>query len=399
MSTCKQISTQDQHFKFSKVVSPCQAFNHVQDYFNNEISPLYGDQKKALDKIAKGTDRSCEILTSTSSDDELGIIVYKDSLSNEFSSLGFSKSFEIKTLFVINPQKNSGKRIATKLLRHIAKNAVDQKACSVFVTVSSAKPESLAFFLNYGFRIEKISKNHYIEGLDEYFLFHSAPQKLLTSITLELLAKTKTYSFSLTKTTSDELYFKTIEKLILEWYFQGESKSRIARDLNHFLGIKLDTFYIDEALSKLLKHNLKWQTPSLSKNYSIIFLNPLYTSKKLEKLIGYILVGITPDGERHLLGCCPAKSQPKTYWSDVFSELKKRGLKNVNIICGTTEFELPLNLQRIFSNTKIVYSNALRKWSPSQFLPKSVCEELIEELTLLNEISMKAQLFRQVSSL
>lgn len=90
-------------------------------FFNHDIAPLYGDQKKALKKIFDGKDRTCEVLTSADDQEELGIIVHKDALTDEFSELGFDHAFEIKTLVVINPERNSGKRVASHLLHRIGK--------------------------------------------------------------------------------------------------------------------------------------------------------------------------------------------------------------------------------------------------------------------------------------
>lgn len=164
-------------------------FSRIHDYFVHHITPLYGDQKNSLAKIYEGSDRVCELFQDPKSEEDLGFIVYKTWLSNEFTELGFSNTLEIKTLFVVNAKTNSGRRVASKMLLRIAEYAISHSAEAIAVTVSSGKAESLAFFLYSGFKIEAIKKNFYVHGLDEFFLFHSNPKSLVQYVRKKILEK------------------------------------------------------------------------------------------------------------------------------------------------------------------------------------------------------------------
>ena len=333
-------------------------------------------------------DRTSEVLFSSENQNELGIIVYKKALSNEFSGIGFSNTFEIKTLFVIDPLKNSGKKNASKLLKHIAKKAVDQDAKSIFVTVSSAKPETLAFFLAHGFRIAEKRKSLYVEGLDEYFLFNPSPQKLLNTITFELLAKHRIRTTPLCKTHSDAFSPTTVQKVILSSFLSGNSSSRTIKNVQNHFGVQVETTDIQDAIDDFEHANLKWQSPELSSEYSIVFINPFFAQKGDSNEVGYLLVGISPLGKRHILGCCPTKSS-KCYWLSMFHRLKQQGVHKIHIICGPDEVALPSTLNRLFRSVRINYSKALKKWYPEHLSPKSLNQELINEMKLIKDLSVE----------
>ena len=140
----------------------------VREVFKKSIEPLYGPQDDALDKISRSEGRKCRLLREENQ--YKGLVVYKTQLSDEFRTLGISQSVEIKTLLVINSEKNSGKGIGTKLLNKVIKFAQDLRAHAVHVTVSENRTDSLAFFKNKKFVIQKTFPDKYKKGVSEHLL-------------------------------------------------------------------------------------------------------------------------------------------------------------------------------------------------------------------------------------
>jgi len=137
------------HFESVKDGSPY--FSLVAQEFHSVIAPIYGDQKIALDKIAAGTDRVCEVLLNNISNEIAGILVYKLDPTDEFSSYNIYGGLEIKTLFVVNAATQSGRGIGSQLINRVIQVAQDVKFNSIVVTVSSEKLESQEFFLKKKF--------------------------------------------------------------------------------------------------------------------------------------------------------------------------------------------------------------------------------------------------------
>jgi hypothetical protein len=94
--------------KFKKVCKRSSAFFSVKKYFNEVIKPLYGDQIYALKQIGKSIDRKCELFYEN--DEEVGMLVYKTLLTNEYAEMGIEKALEIKL------QKEEQKRFLLHLL-------------------------------------------------------------------------------------------------------------------------------------------------------------------------------------------------------------------------------------------------------------------------------------------
>lgn len=142
----------------------------VSEIFQRILLPLYGSQEKALKQIGEGADRRCYLLYE--GEIPVGVIVFKTVLSNEFASFGIKNSIEIKTLFVVNSEENSGKGLGTDLVKKVIAEAEALKLGheSLHVTVSESKGDSLKFFKKKGFNVVHSWKGRYKEGVTEYLL-------------------------------------------------------------------------------------------------------------------------------------------------------------------------------------------------------------------------------------
>ncbi|MCC5832536.1 MAG: hypothetical protein JJU12_05790 [Chlamydiales bacterium] len=164
-------------------------FNRVRNYFKEKIEILYGNQDSALIKIAQGSDRKCLLLSYSGED--VGLLAYKKELNHEY---GLRQAFEIKTLFVINPEKNSGRKIATHLLFKASVEALKKHAKYIFVTASSQRPEVIQFFLKRGFKIKKSLLHYHDNDSTEFLLVHNSPALLFFNLTKKLSCTLKSSS-------------------------------------------------------------------------------------------------------------------------------------------------------------------------------------------------------------
>jgi len=140
----------------------------VLENFNTVIAPIYGNQANALDKIAQKKDRICELLFKEKI--PVGLLVYKNILSNEHSQYGINQSIEVKTLMVIDSNNNSGKGLGTDLINRVQSVAETLKAQYIHVTVSETKEDALAFFQKKNFKTQYAFDSLYKKGVTEYLL-------------------------------------------------------------------------------------------------------------------------------------------------------------------------------------------------------------------------------------
>ncbi|MEI6241895.1 MAG: hypothetical protein WCP39_00630 [Chlamydiota bacterium] len=80
----------------------------------------------------------------------VGLIVYKNELQNEY---GFEKALELKTLFIFNPDKNSGHGFGSKLFQRIDNIAQEKGTSIVYCTASSKVDDSIKCAIKNGYQI------------------------------------------------------------------------------------------------------------------------------------------------------------------------------------------------------------------------------------------------------
>ncbi|OJV09339.1 MAG: hypothetical protein BGO14_03170 [Chlamydiales bacterium 38-26] len=153
----------------------------LKNIFVKTLTPLYGSQEDAINKILLSKDRVCHLLYENT--DPVGVIVFKKILTDEFAEMGIKRSIEIKSLFVVNSANNSGRGLGSRLLNKVIEESrkLRLQHDSLHVTVSETKKESLMFFLNKEFDIKYMWKGRYKENVIEYLLCRSEKQKLQDS--------------------------------------------------------------------------------------------------------------------------------------------------------------------------------------------------------------------------
>ena len=152
-------------------------YDNVKELFEEVIAPIYGNQDTALQKIASAQDRTCVLLIDDSEDVKqiLGVLVYKTFPVQEFSSNGIPSALEIKTLFVVNAEKNSGRGIGTQLINKVFSHAQsNEQFQNIVVTVSEKKTDALRFFKYKGFEIIDSWTDAYQKGTTEHLLSKKA---------------------------------------------------------------------------------------------------------------------------------------------------------------------------------------------------------------------------------
>lgn len=143
-------------------------FAIVTNLFTTVIEPLYGDQTSALQKIASAKDRECQLMYCGR--EVVGLMVYKITSTTELTHHGIPNSLELKTFFLVNPAKNSGKGLGTKMFRRLEATTRLRGFRYIHVTVSEEKPESFQFFTKREFAVLETWDGKYKPGIHEHLM-------------------------------------------------------------------------------------------------------------------------------------------------------------------------------------------------------------------------------------
>jgi len=178
IQTCHSLKTAPA-VRFVPCNGKTENFSAVSRILQGRLAPLYGDQHLSVEKIRQSTDRRCEILLSE--EDPVGVLVYKYFPTNEFAKEGIDRSIEIKTLFLIHPERDSGRGFGSLLLKRVERYATEYfQAKGVHVTVSEMQKDSVGFFQKKGFKEMARWEGKYQKGVKESLLFKklcSCPEK------------------------------------------------------------------------------------------------------------------------------------------------------------------------------------------------------------------------------
>jgi len=129
---------------------------------------------------------------------------------------------------------------------------------------------------------------------------------------------------------------KALTLAIMEMYVQGVSTRKVKKITEELCGLDISRSQVSNLAKGLDEEIAIWRARPLKKNYLYLVVDARYEDIRSGLHVtsqGVLLVvGISDDGYRELLGVWNADSENEQSWSQVFRELKKRGLKGIEYI-------------------------------------------------------------------
>lgn len=127
------------------------------------------------------------------------------------------------------------------------------------------------------------------------------------------------------------------------------SKGMTTRDIQDFLqdlyGIEISPSLISRLTDRLLPRIEEWQSRPLKEVYVMAWLDCLFykireENKVINKAI-YVIVGLTGDGHKEILGFWISQKESSSFWVGVLNDLKSRGVRDIFIFSmdGLAGFE------------------------------------------------------------
>lgn len=142
---------------------------------------------------------------------------------------------------------------------------------------------------------------------------------------------------------------KPMDRLVMSLYAKGMTN----RDINAVVEEIYGKSYSPEQVSLITKEveeeRLAWEKRPLKRRYLAIFVDCLYVSlrrgDKVSKDAVYVVCGIDDEGYRDILGFYIGASESATFWKEVLTDLKQRGVQQVLLFVfdGLTGLEAVVN--------------------------------------------------------
>ena len=158
-------------------------------------------------------------------------------------------------------------------------------------------------------------------------------------------------------TTATDIRAKELTAVMGQWIFRFPRIANLR--LNHMLsanvrrishpltrksslwdiyGFEASEGFISDVTDKILPQIEDWQKRPLSEIYPVLYIDAIHYSVRdngvIRKLAAYVILGINLDGQKEVLTIQVGDNESAKYWLSVLNELKKRGVKDILILCA-----------------------------------------------------------------
>jgi transposase-like protein len=126
---------------------------------------------------------------------------------------------------------------------------------------------------------------------------------------------------------------KALLLAILQMYWEGVSTRKVRAITEELCGLEISKSQVSALSQQLDEEIQRWRERPLERSYPYLVVDACYEKVRRGGQVvsqGVLLVvGISPEGYREILGVWVADSENETSWSEVFAELSRRGLQGV----------------------------------------------------------------------
>jgi len=145
---------------------------------------------------------------------------------------------------------------------------------------------------------------------------------------------------------------KALTLAIAEAYVQGVSTRKVKKITEKLCGLEISKSQVSRLAEQLDREVEKWRKRRLEKEYRYLVVDARYEHIREEgevKSCGVlVVVGISEEGYREILGVWGADSESENSWTEVFRDLKERGLRGVKYVVSDDHSGLKVAIDRCF---------------------------------------------------
>ena len=146
-----------------------------------------------------------------------------------------------------------------------------------------------------------------------------------------------------------------LDEQIIALYAQGNSIEDVRRLLIKMFGVEISAGKISQITDKVLPEIEEWKTRELESFYPIVYLDAIHfkvrNEGKYETNAFYTVYSVDWNGHRDLLGLYVQGSEGASKWGLILNDLKKRGVRDVLVMCTDNLQGFSEVITQTFENT------------------------------------------------
>lgn len=218
-----------------------------------------------------------------------------------------------------------------------------------------------------------------------YYIQSDANKKLTTVVLLEFgelpikVPRDRNGNFEPLIVKKNQTSLSGLEEKIIAMYAKGMSTRDIQDHFSDLYGTDVSPMLISNVSNKILPLVKEWKNRLLESLYPIVFRDVIHFKVRNEGWIQskatYVVLGITLDGFKEVLGIWIGESEFSKFWLMVLNELKNRGVNDILIACTD-------NLTR--------FSEAIQATFPQTEMQKCIVHQIRNSLRFVGYKELKA---------
>ncbi len=128
-----------------------------------------------------------------------------------------------------------------------------------------------------------------------------------------------------------------IEDSIIGMYSRGMTTSDVRKQVQEIYGLEISETTISNITENIMISAKEWQQRSLEPVYFAVWMDGVVIKiredgKVINKCV-YIVIGLTAEGMKEVLGFWISKNESAGFWMSVLTDLKARGVEDILIAC------------------------------------------------------------------
>lgn len=139
-------------------------------------------------------------------------------------------------------------------------------------------------------------------------------------------------------------------------YAKGMSLRDIEKTLKEIYGVKIGKDEITTLISAVNEETEKWRKRKLKSLYVFTYADCLYIPIKndltSEKMAIYVIIGVDAYGFKEILGMWIDNTESATFWTNIFEDLKERGVEDILYMSSDGIAGFKNSLERVFPKTQ-----------------------------------------------
>jgi len=125
------------------------------------------------------------------------------------------------------------------------------------------------------------------------------------------------------------------DQLVSALYAQGLSQSQVGEVFDRLYGRHYSSSQISRMIEWMRRDVAEWLDRPLEEEYPIIFIDAIHVKVRRQTVASeafYVVLGVTKDQRREVLGIAHQPSESATGWEMTLSGLRSRGLSKVGLV-------------------------------------------------------------------